>query len=45
MILQYGNAPVALGVVAGRVKEGDSDHGDRRGDRQWGDPPAGEIRN
>ena len=39
MILQDGNAPVALRVVAGRVEERDADHRHRRGDRQRRDPP------
>ena len=39
MILQDSDAPVALGVVTGSVKERDSDHGHRRGDCQRGDPP------
>ena len=40
MILQDGNSPVALRVVAGRVEERDADHRHRRGDRQRRDPPG-----
>ena len=40
MILQDGNAPVALRIVAGRVEERDADHRHRGGDRQRRDPPG-----
>ena len=40
MILQDGNAPVALRIVAGRVEERDANHRHRRGDRQRRDPPG-----
>ena len=39
-LLQDGNSPVALSVVAGRVEERDADHRHRRGDRQRRDPPG-----
>ena len=40
MILQDGNSPVALRVVAGRVEERDADHRHRWGDRQRRNPPG-----
>ena len=40
MILQDGDAPVALRVVAGRVEERDADHRHRRSDRQRRNPPG-----
>ena len=40
MILQDSNAPVALGVVTGGVKQRDSDHSDCRGYCQRSDPPV-----
>ena len=40
MILQDSNAPVALRVVTGGVKERDSDHSNCRGYCQRSDPPV-----